>query len=88
VTGGGHLERIWVKRALRGPMDGVDSVELIDRGIVGNAEQGGRRPVTILSAERWHQAEAALDADWGGGAYAEVLVGGWITIGDEVTFSG
>jgi MOSC domain-containing protein YiiM len=126
-------------------MDAVETAELVGRGIVGNADQGGRRPVTIIAAERWHQAEAelgveldpamrranllvsgvdlvgsrkrvltvggvqlriggetrpcrlmdmahlglqnALDAEWGGGAYAKVLVPGPISIGDEVTFS-
>jgi MOSC domain-containing protein YiiM len=29
----------------------------------------------------------ARDADWGGGAYAKVLVPGPISIGDEVTLS-
>jgi MOSC domain-containing protein YiiM len=143
----GRLERIWVKRAMRGPMDAADSAELVaDRGIVGNADQGGRRQVTVLSAERWRRAEAALgteldpalrranllvsgvdlvgsrdqvltvgglrlriggetrpcslmddaheglqdalDADWGGGAYAVVLDAGTITVGDEVTLAG
>jgi len=140
----GRLERIWVKRSMRGLMDEVDTAELqTGTGIIGNADQGGRRQVTILSAERWHRAEAdlgvaldpsvrranllvsgidlvgsrgrvltvggtrltiwgetrpcrlmdlahdglqgALDADWGGGAYAQVLDGGTISVGAEVT---
>jgi MOSC domain-containing protein YiiM len=142
----GQLERIWVKRAMRGPMDPAEAAELeVDKGIVGNADQGGRRQVTILSAERWHRVEAeleaevdpalrranllvsgvdlvdsrdkvltvgglrlriggetrpcslmddfhdglqdALDADWGGGAYAVVLDAGTIALGDEVTLT-
>lgn len=140
----GRLDRIWVKRTMRGLMDGVASAEIqTGTGIIGNADQGGRRPVTILSAERWRRAEAdlgvdldpglrranllvsgidlvgtrgrtivvgavrlriggetrpcrlmdgahpglqaALDADWGGGAYATVLAPGTIAVGDEVT---
>ena len=46
----GKLEAIWIKRVRRGKMDPVSQAELIaDRGIVGNANQGGRRQVTIIS---------------------------------------
>lgn len=138
------VEQLWVKRAHRGPMDTAASVELVaGRGIVGNADQGGWRPVTILSAARWarvgddlgHEVDPvtrranvlvddldlvgsrgrtlavgadvrllvtvetrpcrlmdmsvpglqdALDADWGGGASARVLVGGTVQLGDAV----
>ncbi len=147
MSGVGRLERIWVKRSMRGLMDAVDTAELQSgTGIIGNADQGGRRQVTILSAERWRRAEAdlgveldpslrranllvsgidlvgsrgrvlaiggarleiwgetrpcrvmdfahsglqaALDADWGGGAYAEVLDSGTVTVGAEVVLEG
>lgn len=51
----GRLEQILVKRVRRGPMDPADRAELVaGRGIVGNANQGGRRQVTIVEREVWH----------------------------------
>lgn len=59
----GRLERIWIKRSKRGPMDPKQGASLrANRGLVGNANQGGRRQVTVLSAERWASHMAALDA--------------------------
>lgn len=61
MEGEGRLEAIWRKRARRGPMDPLDRAELVaERGLVGNADQGGRRQVTIISAEAWERAEADL----------------------------
>lgn len=57
----GQLRAIWIKRIRRGPMDPVDAAELVaDRGLVGNANQGGRRQVTIIERERWDDALAEL----------------------------
>jgi MOSC domain-containing protein YiiM len=114
------------------------------RGLEGNADQGGRRQVTLLGKERWAEADAtmgtevdpsirranllvsgidlaesqgrtlrigacllliqgetlpcarmdaslpglqaALLPNWGGGAYAEVLSGGEIALGDSVAW--
>ena len=142
----GTLERIWIKRARGGPMDPVETAELVaGSGIAGNANQGGRRQVTLLSRERWAEVEAdlgaaidpatrranflvsgldleettgreiriggcrlrilgetrpcdlmdrfhpglqeALQAHWGGGAYAEVVEGGTISIQDTAGWS-
>ncbi len=59
----GTLERIWIKRAKLGPMDGSLLASMrADRGLVGKANQGGRRQVTILSAERWAAHMEALGA--------------------------
>ncbi len=114
------------------------------RGVAGNADQGGRRQVTLIDLERWHELMDRLGADletgarranlvidslelfdsrgkvlrigsarlhvlgetrpcermeeavaglqaamrerWGGGAYAEVIEGGEISVGDAVTW--
>jgi len=49
-----QLEAIWIKRMKRGPMDSVEFATLEkDAGLVGNANQGGRRQVTIIEREVW-----------------------------------
>jgi MOSC domain-containing protein YiiM len=141
----GRLERIWIKRAHRGPMDPVErGVLTTGMGLAQSANYGGRRQVTIVSTERWAEMMAELaaavdpsarranllvsgidladtrdrelrvggcllriggetrpcermeeahtglqrvmSARWGGGAWAEVVEGGDITVGDEVAW--
>jgi MOSC domain-containing protein YiiM len=63
IKAGGQIEAIWIKRAKRGPMDAVERAEMIaGDGIVGNANRGGRRQVTIIDAEVWERVMAALGA--------------------------
>ena len=139
----GRLDRIWIKRFHRGPMDAVERAVLrAGRGLAGNADQGGRRQVTLVARgtwdrvnealsddvdpalrranvlisgielartrgrvlrlgpcrlringetrpcermdEAWPGLRAALDPEWRGGVYAEVLDDGEIAVGDAV----
>ncbi|MGF1601310.1 MAG: MOSC domain-containing protein [Thermosynechococcaceae cyanobacterium] len=60
----GTVEALWIKRAKRGPMDLVEQAEMITgQGLVGNANQRGRRQVTLLDAAVWEQVMMQLDAD-------------------------
>ncbi len=142
----GRLERIWIKRFHRGPMDEAEAADLrCDAGIVGNANQGGWRQVTLIAAADWDRAvealgaavdpgerranllvsgialartrgqvlrvgdcklrvrgetrpcermddaapglRAALDPEWRGGVFAEVLDDGRIRVGDPVAWA-
>ena len=52
----GTLEAIWIKRMKHGPMDSVESAMLeVGVGLIGNANQGGRRQVTIIEREVWEK---------------------------------
>jgi MOSC domain-containing protein YiiM len=141
----GTLVNVFVKRAHGGKMEASAGAILeTARGIVGNADRGGRRQVTLVSQERWTELmeqvgvtlgpsarranlvlagidlentrgrvirigpcrlriggetrpceqmeeaapglQAAMRERWGGGAFAEVLDGGVITVGDEVAW--
>jgi len=62
-----QLLHIFVKRAHGGRMDARSNAVLDDKGLVGNANRGGRRQVTIVSSERWaelmHEVSASLLPD-------------------------
>jgi len=60
----GQLQAIWLKRGKLAPMDSVASAQTqAGRGLVGNANQGGKRQVTLLEAEIWQQVMQELAAD-------------------------
>jgi MOSC domain-containing protein YiiM len=55
------LEQIWIKRVHRGPMDAARRARVVaGKGIVGNANQGGKRQVTIVSNKHWTDVTAPL----------------------------
>lgn len=59
----GKISAIWIKRAKRGPMDPVARAQAFAGvGLEGNADQGGRRQVTLIDAARWRDAEAEIGA--------------------------
>ncbi len=139
----GQLEAIWSKRAHRGTMDALSSVELLpSKGVAGSVGRSTRRQVTVIEREVWDRVQRelgaviapsarranlmisgialvetrgqllrigetlikigghttpcermdeahpglqeALRAQWGGGAFAQVIVGGTIRVGDAV----
>ena len=58
------LHQIWIKRAHRGRMDGADRSTLIaGRGLAGNANQGGKRQVTLMDLGQWRQLMDAFRTD-------------------------
>jgi MOSC domain-containing protein YiiM len=60
----GEIVNIWIKRAHRGVMNPVDDAEAIaGRGLVGNADQGRRRQITIIDEAAWREAVAETGAD-------------------------
>src|SRR4030095_4526534 len=69
------LHQIWIKRAHGGCMDSAVRATLVaGRGIVGNADQGGKRQVTLMDRERWHELMDRLGANLDTGARRANLV--------------
>jgi MOSC domain-containing protein YiiM len=49
-----ELRQIWIKRVKGGPMDPASNAKVVaGKGIVGNANQRGKRQVTIVSNRHW-----------------------------------
>ena len=64
MTQQGRLEAIWIKRFKRGPMDPAAEATMVEgRGIEGNANQGGKRQVTIISKEMWEKLMGEVGGD-------------------------
>ena len=61
--GEGRLEAIWIKRVRRGPMDPVERATLDGDGIVGNANRGGRRQVTVIEREVFERMKDEVGAE-------------------------
>lgn len=60
----GEIVALWIKRAHGRPMDAVSEVELVaERGIRGNADQGGWRQVTVIDESAWCEAEEELGVE-------------------------
>jgi MOSC domain-containing protein YiiM len=61
-----QLIAIFVKRAHGGRMDAQTQAVLeTGKGLVGNADRGGRRQVTLISSERWSELMAEVGASLG-----------------------
>ena len=59
----GRLVGIWLKPVRKRPMKPVESATLVaNRGLLGSADQNGRRQVTIISQERWQHVQQELGA--------------------------
>lgn len=59
----GQVEAIWLKRASGAPMDPTGRVTAVAKqGLLGNANQGGKRQVTVMEKEVWEALMAQLGA--------------------------
>ena len=60
----GEVLALWLKRFKGGPMDPVMFAEAVaGRGLVGNANQGGKRQITIIDVDRWREAQLEVGVD-------------------------
>jgi MOSC domain-containing protein YiiM len=61
----GRLVGIFLKRAHGGVMDAQSRVVVDDRGLVGNANRGGFRAITLVSSDRWEELMSEVGATLG-----------------------
>ena len=60
----GEIVAIWIKRFKHGPMDSVMEAEAVEgRGLKNNANQGGKRQVTLIDESRWREAQEQVGVD-------------------------
>jgi len=60
----GEIVAIWIKRFKHGPMDPVTEAEAVEGGgLKNNANQGGKRQVTIIDESRWREVQEELGMD-------------------------
>ena len=74
----GRVEKLWSKRAHRGPMDPVREATLVaGEGMQGSVGRSRRRQITIISLEAWESATAGLKRDPGPASRrANIMVSG------------
>jgi len=69
------LHQIWIKRVHRGKMDAANRATLVTgRGLVGNADQGGKRQVTLIELGRWQELMVRVGGDLDTGSRRANLV--------------
>ncbi len=62
--GDGALEAIWIKPSRRGPLSSQPRARLVaGSGLAGDAHQGRKRQVTLLSADAWDEVRRELGSD-------------------------
>ncbi len=57
----GRIEEMWIKPVRKAPMEPTQSATFVEgKGIAGNANQGGRRQVTVIEKEVFERIRMTL----------------------------